>query len=456
MNITEITNFSTFSFMIYMICAFAIFWISPQKMKTIVLLVLSYVFYGSYHVSHLAILVVTTLLDFYFGQIIYKRRQEGRPFNFFVYVCLATNLGILFFFKYSSFVFPSLTNLTYQSILLPLGLSFFTLQSIGYVLDISRGKLIPETNLITYGVFVSFFPQIIAGPIERAKDILPQYKQSFSFTGIKWQMAFYLFSYGFFKKYIVADNIAYVLSLININENSSVIFKFSTLVFFFIRIYCDFSGYTFMARAIALLFKIDLNENFNFPLFAHSPQDFWDRWHMSLGRWIKNYFYTPMLLFFENSYAAILIVFPIMGLWHGANVNFILWGLSWALLIIFFKKLNFKKASKYHWAKIFFMFNISALLMVFYKANDFSELKTYLSPSSLMNVSGIDPFFQLNSIIFLPAFIILYELILFKKDDQYYLLKKSFVLQIIFYFILIFGYRYYSGVAAQQVFYLQF
>lgn len=457
LKLSEISNFSTPAFFTFLVLAFLIFWMTPKAYKQWTLLGLSYFFYSSYHLSHVFILIVTTLIDFSFGKIIYERKQAKKPIHLFVASCLSVNLGMLLFFKYTPFVLPTLLNLTLQSIMIPLGLSFFTLQSIGYILDISRGRLIPEKNLVTYALFVSFFPQIIAGPIEKAKDIIPQYSKNFDLKSIKWSMAFYLFSYGFFKKYIVADNIASILGPLEISEHSSLLLKYLSLIFFFIRIYCDFSGYTNMARGIALIFSIDLKENFNFPLFANSPQDFWERWHMSLGTWIKNYFYTPLLLFFANPYFAILVVFPVMGLWHGANSNFILWGLSWACLIILFKTLNLKKLSKINSLNIFLMFNISSLLMIFYKVKNFTELKQYFVFNAIHPVPVQEVLEQLTyTLPLLAAFIVIYEYILFKKNDHYFLLKTPFIVQLFFYLLLFFGYRFYSGVATEQIFYLQF
>ncbi len=454
MNLTDITNFSTVSFLVFITIAFLIFWSVPQKFKTLWLLFASYAFYASYFIGHIGILLLTTLLDFYFGQIIHRRKLINKQIHFFVFTCVIANLSMLIYFKYRFFFFPSLAELSYQSILLPLGLSFFTLQSIGYILDISRGKLEPETSLVKYALFVSFFPQIIAGPIEKAQEIIPQYKKIFRFNSINWNLIIYLFAWGFFKKYIVADNLAVVLANIKIDSQSSLLLKHLSLVFFFIRIYCDFSGYTDMARAIAQLFTVNLRENFNFPLFANSPQDFWDRWHMSLGRWIKNYFYTPLLLAITNPYWAILIVFPVMGLWHGANINFLIWGFSWALIIIIFKLLKINKLSSLKYLNYFIMFNISSLLMVFFKAKNFVELKSYLYLDFSQVVSA-----DLNTLLavsFLPLIVIIYELLLFILNDKYYLLKKSLMWQIIFYMFILFFYYSFSNVDSQQIFYLQF
>lgn len=452
MNMQDFTNFSTFSFLIFLLVSLVIFWLLPQKLRQSFLLFVSYIFYSSYHFSHVLLLFFTTLIDFYLGQIIFRQLQEKKKITHYVFICLLANLGVLFFFKYQLFF-------SFKSLLFPLGISFFTLQSIGYILDISRGKLIPEKNFITYALFVSFFPQIIAGPIEKARDIIPQYKKTSFFKDINWSKVFYLFSYGFIKKYIVADNIAWVLSDISIRPESSYYLKYITLVFFFIRIYCDFSGYTNMAQAIALLFGLRLSENFNFPLFAKSPQDFWDRWHMSLGRWVKNYFFTPLLIFTSNPYLSLLIVFPIMGLWHGANPNFLLWGFSWGFLIIMIKKIQtfnlFKKIPRM--LQFFFMFNTSAILMVFYKARNFTELKNYFTFNPLRtHLSANDDFYLVSSIFFLPVFVLCYEFLLFIKNDYFYILKRSFVVKVSFYLFLVFLYRYFSGVAAEQVFYLQF
>lgn len=453
LNFNTITQFSSPSFFLFIGLAFCLFWSAPSKARQFILLVLSYLFYASYQYLHVTILLLTTLIDFWFAQVIHKRRTENKSNVLFVFTCLSTNLGLLFYFKYGHMLNMVFTDFSTEKFLLPLGLSFFTLQSVGYILDVSRGKAEPEKNFVTYALFVSFFPQIIAGPIERAGEMIPQFRQKFSLKNVQWKIVCYLFFYGWFKKYIVADNLAFVLNQVPVKEDSSFFLKQLTLIFFFIRIYADFSGYTDMARAIAGIFSINLSQNFHFPLFAKSPQDFWDRWHMSLGRWIRNYFYLPLLIRFTNPYWAILIVFPVMGMWHGANVNFFYWGLCWAFVILISK---FTKKLKLHSAlSTLLMFNLTAFLMLFYKVNDFQELGNYLSVagSSVLMTDHLNLLLRFS---FLPLFIIIYEFYLYRKNDYVHLLKDTIYHQMAFVICIVFLGLLFSGVASQQVFYLQY
>ena len=452
MNLSEIINFSSKNFLAFWLIGFIVFWIVPQNFKTKVLLALSYFFYSCFHLANLLVLGLTTLLDFYFAKIIYERRKEGKDIRPYVVACVVNNIAILIFFKYMGFSSFNFDN-TFSSIAVPLGISFFTLQSIGYILDVARGKQEPERNFITYALFVSFFPQIIAGPIERASEILPQYKKYFNIKEINWSLVLYLFSYGFMKKYLIADNIADVLDKTPIDGNANFGIRYLTLVLFFLRIYCDFSGYTDMARGIAHVFTINLKENFNFPLFATSPQDFWDRWHMSLGRWVKNYFYVPVLVLVSNPFIAIAIIFPVMGLWHGPNINFFFWGSAWAMLIILLKKLNIKLFFSSYYLSMFLMFNISSILMIFYKVRNFNELTNYFQAFSYGKIEVAE---NLLAVSMLALAMMLFEFVLFLKNDKYYIVGKNYYVQLIFYMTLIFAYRHFAGIAAQQVFYLQF
>lgn len=456
MNISDITQFSTLSFFIFLIISFSFFWISRQEYRSKILLAISYLFYASYHPLHVFILAGTTLIDFHFAQLIHSRRQNKASTKALVLVCLLTNLVPLCYFKFSSLILNSIFFLNLPQFLLPLGLSFFTLQSIGYILDVNRGKTEPEKDLLRYALFVSFFPQIIAGPIEKSSEIIPQLKQRFDIRKIEWRVVVYLFSFGYFKKYIIADNIAFILKNIPIAPSEVLPIKYLSLCFFFIRIYCDFSGYTSMAKAIALCFQIRLTDNFNFPLFAKSPQDFWERWHMSLGRWIRNYFYLPLLIRTNNPYLTVMLVFPIMGLWHGANLNYLIWGIAWGLVIILSKMNERLLARLNKWISIIITFNIASLLMVFYKAENFESLRNYYSIFPLRLTFESEYFGLLIPLSALTIPIVVYELVLFIKQDELFIAKKSYAWLIIFYCILAWFTLSFSNSQTQQVFYLQF
>lgn len=341
----------------------------------------------------------------------------------------------------------------FEKIIFPLDLSFFTLQSIGYVLDVSRNRIQPEKNFVTYALFVSFFPQIIAGPIERASDILPQYKERFRFRNIQWEKTIYLFTYGFFKKFIVADNLAMVTENIQIHSSSPLLVKYLTLVYFFLRIYCDFSGYTDMARGIALLFGVQLTENFRFPLFAESPSDFWKRWHISLGRWINNYFYLPLLSILRNPYFALVIIFIVMELWHGPHVKFVYWGLIWGIVGVLVKLIPLPHPGRI--LSTILTFNLAVILAAFNKSESLQVVGEHLSLH--MNFfSDSSDLHLLRSCALLPVSVILYELYLFKYDDYCLILSRNVYVKVAFYTTIGFMSLFFLGVATQQIFYLQY
>ncbi len=300
----------------------------------------------------IALLLYTILLHYYVGREIYKADSKPRKKAFLV-LGLAGSLGLLGFFKYADFaiaqfnVFGNIVDLGSEiplmNLALPIGISFYTFQSISYIIDIYRGSLTPSKTLREYAFFVAFFPTLVAGPILRAKQFLPQLREKIEQSGTTGRLRQFviqrsnlklgltLIALGFLKKMFFADNIGLLVD--NIFSNPIGMESFSIMlgtIAFGVQIYCDFSGYSDIAIGAAMIFGFKIPLNFNKPFFATSPSDFWSRWHISLSTWVRDYLYYPLVFKNRRSsvivYSSLLISMLLMGLWHGASWNFIIWG----------------------------------------------------------------------------------------------------------------------------------
>ena len=332
--------FNSIEFLIFLPIVFCLFWIFPKKYRYIVLLIASYFFYIYWNWKLIILILITTLVSYLCGIGIEKTDKKQLKITILV-SGLVICFGILIFFKYFSFfydayqdilaIFTKKRNYSYFDIMLPVGISFYTFQTAAYFIDVYKGKIKAEKHIGYYALFVSFFPQLVAGPIERSQDLLPQLKNSYSMNDIDYSSAFRYMLLGFFKKIAIADVIGIVVNNVygNIADSTGLSILISTVLFAF-QIYCDFSGYSDIAVGCAKLFGVNLTENFNHPYQSNSIKDFWERWHISLSRWLRDYIYFPLggsrvrkIRWVLN----IMIVFFVSGLWHGANYTFIIWGL---------------------------------------------------------------------------------------------------------------------------------
>lgn len=316
------------------------------KAQNSLLLIASYVFYGSWDWRFLSLLAFVTLLNYISAQVIHRLQEPlARRQVFVVAVCI--NLFVLGIFKYLNFFGDSFAQLLQMAgveanyvtlhIVLPVGISFYIFQALGYLIDVYRRQIQPSSNLVEFALYVSFFPQLVAGPIERAKNLLPQITSPRRITTDQVNLGMYLILWGFFKKVVIADNLAQIADPVfgNYLSYHGVDIVIGVLAFT-LQIYCDFSGYSDVARGLAKLLGIELMVNFRLPYFAVSPRDFWRRWHISLSTWLRDYLYIPLggnrrgaLITSRNLGATMLLC----GLWHGAGWNFILWGAyHWAVL----------------------------------------------------------------------------------------------------------------------------
>ena len=334
------------------------------------------------------LLVFTILLHFYTGRAIHASTTKRRKKIFFV-IGVACSLGLLGFFKYSDFsivqfnLFGNIINLGSEipilNLALPIGISFYTFQSLSYIIDIYRGSLTPTKSLKEYAFFVAFFPPLVAGPILRASQFLPQLKEKieqvkdsdrlrlFIIKNSNLKFGISLMAIGFFKKMFFADNIAPLVD--NIFSNPIGMESFSIIlgaIAFGVQIYCDFSGYSDIAIGAAAILGFKIPLNFNKPFFATSPSDFWSRWHISLSTWVRDYLYYPLVIKHRRSsiivFSSLLVSMLLMGLWHGASWNFVIWGGLHGIFLAVFTVLR-KKYSKP--SEVFFKSTFGKLISIF-------------------------------------------------------------------------------------------
>ena len=338
-------EFNSINFMIFFPVVLALYFVIPKALRQIWLLAASYYFYMSWNARYALLIAASTLITYVSGIAIERYRDSGRTGRRLtvLFSCLGINLGILLFFKYGNFLIASLDRglelLHMGSVdqrfyfLLPVGISFYTFQALGYTIDVYRGDVRAETNLIRYALFVSFFPQLVAGPIERSKNLLSKMQ---NIAEIKlWNArrvtsGTILMIWGFFVKMVIADRAAVLVNTVfdNYRMYGSTELVLAA-VFFALQIYCDFGSYSLIAIGAAKIMGFELMENFNTQYFACSIRDFWSRWHISLSTWFRDYLYIPLggnRRGRVRKSVNIMIVFLASGLWHGADWSYVVWG----------------------------------------------------------------------------------------------------------------------------------
>jgi alginate O-acetyltransferase complex protein AlgI len=342
--------FNSISFVLFFPIVFILYWYATggrKQWQNILLMAASYYFYACWDYRFLFLLVFSTLLDYYSGIKIHN--AQGRKNKlFWLWLSIGINIGFLGVFKYYNFFVSSFAdgltaigikaNFSTLNVILPVGISFYTFHGLSYVIDIYNEKIKPEKDFIDYSLFVSFFPLLVAGPIERATHLLPQIKRERKLTYDKAADGVRQMLWGFFKKIVIADNCAeYANMAFNNPDGHTGSTMVMGAVFFAVQIYCDFSGYSDIALGSARLLGVELLRNFSFPYFSRDIAEFWRRWHISLSSWFKDYLYIPLggskggtAKKIRNTF----IIFLVSGFWHGANWTFIVWGLLNALYII--------------------------------------------------------------------------------------------------------------------------
>ena len=342
--------FNSLEFILFFPTVVILYFLTPFRFRWLVLLIASYTFYMFWRVDYALILIFSTLIDYgcgrMMGRIPDELQQKRKPW---LWLSLLSNLGILFSFKYFNFFseaagdLAALLDLQYATpvfeFLLPMGISFYTFQTMSYSIDVYYGRIKPEKHLGVFALFVTFFPQLVAGPIERAGNLLSQLRTPHKFEYNRAASGIKLMAWGFFKKVVIADRLAVFVNAVYDDPTAyRGIPLIIATVFFAFQIYCDFSGYTDIARGAARIMGIQLMQNFRSPYFATSIKDFWSRWHISLSTWFRDYLYLPLggnRVVKWRWYYNLFIVFLVSGIWHGANWTFMVWGALHGLYLVF-------------------------------------------------------------------------------------------------------------------------
>jgi alginate O-acetyltransferase complex protein AlgI len=400
-------SFISIEFAIFLPVVFLIYWIPLKKSRNyqnLFLLLASYFFYGWWDWRFLALILFSSSVDFVIGNLIHESAEQKRRKRLLA-LSVCVNLGMLFFFKYYNFFLDSLVesftflgqpiNIDRLDIILPIGISFYTFQTLSYTIDIYRSRLTPSKDIFVFFTFVSFFPQLVAGPIERATNLLPQFykERVFSVTEVKEGLRQIL--WGLFKKIVIADNCAiFVDTIFDAPESFTGSKLLLGAIFFSFQIYGDFSGYSDIAIGTARILGFNLMQNFANPYFSRDVAEFWRRWHISLSTWFRDYLYIPLggsrgsnWLIIRNTF----IIFLVSGLWHGANWTFVIWGLAHTLL---FLPLIVSKNNRKHlgpidegkWfpsfknlIRIVFNFLLVSMAWVFFRAESLGSALDYFS-----------------------------------------------------------------------------
>ncbi len=481
--------FNSIDFAIFLPLVFILYWfvtVNSLKLQNLLIVLSSYLFYGWWDWRFLSLIFISTIVDYLVGlrivneQIVFKRKL-------LLWTSIVVNIGFLGFFKYYNFFldnfqtafsfFGSDISATTLNVILPVGISFYTFQTLSYTIDVYKKKLTPTKDFIAFSAFVSFFPQLVAGPIERATNLLPQFYRNRTFDSDKAIDGLRQILWGLFKKMVIADNCA---EYANIIFNNSGEYGGSTLVlgalFFTFQIYGDFSGYSDIAIGTSRLFGFNLKRNFSFPYFSRDVSEFWRRWHISLSSWFRDYLYIPLggskggtKLIVRNTF----IIFIVSGFWHGANWTFIIWGLLNALyflplLLLKRNRLNLDTVAQGKYFPSFrdlmnmsLTFALTVIAWIFFRAENISHALSYISEIfsvslfSFPNFKG-DMFSAFITILLVLVFMIIEW---FGREHEYAIAKLGVswkrTYKWAFYYMLVIAIFYFGG-KEQQFIYFQF
>lgn len=467
--------FNSLTFLIFFLIVFFCYWFvlkTNLKLQNIFLLICSYIFYGWWDWRFLSLLIGSSLIDYVIANQIGKSTESSKRKRLLL-ISLFSNLGVLFFFKYFNFFIESFSSLISSmgftvhmptlNIILPVGISFYTFQTLSYTIDVYKGEIEPSKDIVAFFTFVTFFPQLVAGPIERAKHLLPQFYKRRDFNYDFASSGAKLILFGFFKKMVIADKVAILVNTVYNNPHDYVGAPMVLATFLFaFQIYCDFSGYSDIAIGTGRILGFDLMTNFKRPYYSKSISEFWTRWHISLSTWFKDYIYIPLggNRVSESRWAFnIFITFLISGLWHGANWTFVVWGAFHGLLLVlerFTQSTRTRITGLIKWNFLFkglsivTTFSLVCIGWIFFRANSihdafyiftnmFSDLKDYLDPVTMaVKFRGIG--WTPSDMIEVFIFIILLESVQYIDRKQFWgdtLRKLPRILQWSFYFILL-------------------
>ena len=480
--------FNSLDFAFFLPIVFALYWLAKRsiKLQNTILLISSYYFYACWDWRFLSLILISSLVDFIIG-IALSNQEHVVKRKVLLWTSISVNIGFLAFFKYYNFfveefvavfsMFGREIQANSLNIILPIGISFYTFQTLSYSIDIYKRKLEPSRDFIAFSAFVSFFPQLVAGPIERASNLLPQFLRQRTFDYSNAVMGMQQILWGLFKKMVIADNCA---ELANMIFNNSADYSGSTLllgaIFFSFQIYGDFSGYSDIAIGTARLFGIKLMKNFDFPYFSRDIAEFWRRWHISLSSWFRDYVYIPLggsRVKKAKNIRNVFIVFAVSGLWHGANWTFLIWGI---LNAIFFLPLLLLDTNRNHLdivakGKLFpsfkeliailSTFGITVLAWVFFRAESLTHAISYLDSMFNLDLFSIPHIMDMHKVKISLVLLTLFVCIEWLGREGAFAIdvlekKLNGVQRLIFYGFIVFLIGMYSPTSENPFIYFQF
>lgn len=487
-NSVNLMLFNSIEFALFLPVVFVLYWFITNKsltLQNLLIVAASYVFYGWWDWRFLSLIVFSTVIDYSVG-IALNRAKNPFKRKILLWSSIVVNLGLLGVIKYYNFFLDSLYEVNpglkvvlgfnTLDILLPVGISFYTFQTLSYTIDIYKGKMEATRNFIAFSAYVCFFPQLVAGPIERATHLLPQFHRKRKFQDSEAVDGLKQILWGLFKKVVIADNCAYFANLI---FNNSADYGGSTLflgaIFFTFQIYGDFSGYSDIAIGTSRLFGFDLMKNFAFPYFSRDIAEFWRRWHISLSTWFRDYLYIPLGGSKGGTWMKVrntFIIFLVSGFWHGANWTFIVWGGLNALffLPLLLTKMNRNNIGIVAQGRLFptareaismlFTFLLTVLAWIFFRAENLGHAVEFitgiLSPSFLQIPEFPDTRLALTTLILVSVFMLIEWT---GREEEYAIAKIGLQwkrpLRLAFYYSIIFALLRFGG-TEQQFIYFQF
>ncbi|HBG60919.1 MAG: acyltransferase [Omnitrophica WOR_2 bacterium GWF2_38_59] len=465
--------FNSVEFLIFFTIVYSLYLILNFKWQNRMLLVASYVFYGFWDWRFLSLIIFSTIVDYCCGLYI-AETDDVKKKKKLLLISIFMNLALLGFFKYFNFFAGSLIKLfslfgvslklQYLNVILPVGISFYTFQTLSYTFDIYKGQLKPTKKFFDFALFVAFFPQLVAGPIERAKCLLPQILEPRSVTLNKFYEGCFLVFWGLFEKIFISGNLAKIVDPVFVSGEHKGSEVMVALYAFAFQILCDFDGYSNIARGLGKVMGFELMINFNLPYFATNPSDFWKRWHISLSTWLKDYLYIPLggnkvsnLITYRN----LAITMLLGGLWHGAAWTFVVWGAYQGILLMAHRKVSsirifdFLK-NRFFIVKLFVFFHLVVLGWLFFRAQNMAQVMRMLH--SIVFSLDLDGntlvLFQRFLLVVLPLLIV--QIGQYKKNDLMFLFHGHWFIKTFAYALMTYLILGYGVLTAEEFIYFQF
>jgi D-alanyl-lipoteichoic acid acyltransferase DltB (MBOAT superfamily) len=473
--------FNSLQFAVFFLVVFGLYLCLRHKWQNRMLLVASCIFYGAWDWRFLFLMLISIGTD-YFCSLRISQSESGRKRKSLLLLSIFVNFTILGFFKYFNFFINNLEALLAHlgfaanphllKIVLPVGISFYTFQSVSYTFDVYRKGLAPAKSFLDYALFIAFFPQLVAGPIMKARNLLPQIISPRRVSLEKCYEGCYFILWGLFQKIFVADNLAKVVDQVfsaSPPYNGAQILI--ALYAFAFQIYCDFAGYSNMARGLGAFMGFEIMVNFNLPYFATSPSDFWKRWHISLSSWLRDYLYIPLggnrkggFLTYRN----LIITMLIGGLWHGAAWTFVLWGAYHGILLIVHRILGPHFANVFvdratrsllskviKPLKILLFFNLTCLGWLLFRAHSMTQVFQMLGGLFLnFHIEGVN--WMIFQVVSYVCFLLIIEFIQYTRNDLKFMLRASTPAKLAFYYICMFLLIFYGAETGRRFIYFQF